>query len=96
MSDRRFVEVRPINPRLLGYHGQQATHIKLVKGVVSYNPHLQVLCPTLVKGHRCSRHKDYNFFRPELLVKNHARPTLELWMCEGCKDKFLLRVEREI
>jgi hypothetical protein len=30
-----------------------------------------------------------------LLLKNHSDPSLQLWMCEGCKDKFLLKVELE-
>ena len=80
---------------LLGVSNQQATHIRLVKGAVKVNPHLRVLCPTLAKGRICRKGKRKNNgspYRPELLVKNHGDPSLQLWMCEGCKDKFLLRV----
>ena len=75
-----------------GYRRQlPAPHIRLVKGVVTYNPHLQVLCPKLMRRGSCRKHKDYNLFRPELLVQNHADPRLQLWSCRGCTD-FLLRV----
>jgi len=80
---------------LLGVSNQRATHIRLVRGIVKVNPHLKVLCPVLAMGgicHRGGKHpKDW--LRPKLLVKNHGDPGLQLWMCEGCKDKFLLRVE---
>ena len=82
---------------LLGVSNQQATHIRLVKGVVKVNPHLQVLCPTLANGGICrkgKRKKNGTPYRPKLLVKNHGDPGLQLWMCEGCRDKFLLRVKR--
>jgi len=79
---------------VIGVSNQRATHIKLVRGIVKVNPHLKVLCPTLATGgicHRGGKHpKDW--LRPKLLVKNHGDPRLQLWMCEGCKDKFLLRV----
>jgi len=81
---------------LLGVSNQRATHIRLVRGVVKVNPHLQVLCPTLAKGRVCQkgkRKKSGYPYRPELLVKNYSNPDLQLWMCEGCRDKFLLRVE---
>ena len=78
---------------LLGISNQKATHIKLKKGTVKRNPHLQVLCPTLAMGgicHRGGKGSKY-WFRPKLLVKNFNDLNLQLWMCEGCKDKFLLR-----
>jgi hypothetical protein len=80
---------------LLGFSNQRATHIRLVRGVVKKNPHVRVLCPTLANGGICHRggkgSKDW--LRPKLLVKNHGDPRLQLWMCKGCKDKFLLRVD---
>ncbi|MHC3130308.1 MAG: hypothetical protein IBV52_09565 [Candidatus Bathyarchaeota archaeon] len=83
--------------KLLGVSNQQATHIRLVKGVVRVNPHLQVMCPRLASGENCMRgassRRNRIPFRPRLLVKNHGDPRLQLWMCEGCKDKFLLRVK---
>jgi hypothetical protein len=79
---------------VLGVSNQRATHIRLVKGVVKVNPHLQVLCPVLASGQDCRRgFKNYKgkYHRPKLLVKNHGNPGLQLWMCEGC-NHFLLRV----
>ena len=79
---------------LLGVSNQQATHIKLVKGIVRKNPHARVLCPTLAQGgvcHRGGKHP-YQWLRPELLVKNHGDLGLQLWMCEGCQN-FLLRAK---
>ena len=71
-------------------------HIHLVKGVVRRNSPITVLCPTLAKGIICSRGTGPGMrgipYRPKLLVKNHSNPNLQLWMCQGCKDKFLLRV----
>jgi len=81
---------------LLGVSNQRASHIRLVKGVVKVNPHLQVLCPVLASGQDCRRgfkSKKGSYHRPKLLVKNYGDPRLQLWMCEGCKDKFLLRVK---
>ena len=79
---------------LLGISNQRATHIRLVKGIVKVNPHFQVLCPTLANGGICHRggKSSKDWIRPKLLVKNHGDPSLQLWMCEGCRDKFLLRV----
>ena len=80
---------------LLGVSSQRASHIPLKEGIVKVNPHLQVLCPTLANGgicHRGGKHPKY-WFRPKLLVKNYGDPCLQLWMCEGCRDKFLLRVK---
>jgi len=82
--------------RLLGVSNQEATHIRLVKGIVKVNPHLQVLCPVLAKGRNCQkgkRKKSGYPYRPELLAKNYSDPDLQLWMCKGCRDKFLLRVK---
>lgn len=79
---------------LLGVSSQQATHIRLVKGVVRVNPHLQVLCPTLAEGIICRKgfkNKRGVYRRPKLLIKNHGDPRLQLWVCEGC-NHFLLRV----
>ena len=80
---------------LLGCSNQRATHIRLVKGIVRRNSPISVLCPTLANGgicHRGGKHpKDW--LRPKLLAKNHGSPWLQLWMCEGCKDKFLLKVK---
>ena len=79
---------------LLGVSNQQATHIRLVRGVVRVNPHPQVLCPTLAEGIICRKgfkNKRGVYHRPKLLVKNHGDPRLQLWMWEGCKE-FLLRV----
>ena len=57
---------------LLGVSNQQATHIRLVKGVVRVNPHLQVLCPTLVARETCHRggRTPKEWHRPKLLLKN--------------------------
>ena len=79
---------------LLGVSNQRATHIKLVRGIVKGNPHLQVLCPTLARVEVCHRggRRPKDWLRPKLLTKNFGDPSLQLWMCEGCKDKFLLRV----
>ena len=78
---------------LLGVSSQQATHIRLIRGVVAVNPHLQVLCPTLVRGDKCHRggKQPKDWIRPKLLVKNHGDSGLQLWSCEGCTN-FLLRV----
>jgi hypothetical protein len=81
---------------VLGVSSQRATHIRLVKGTVKRNPHARVLCPVLASGQDCRRGykgKKGTYQRPKLLVKNHGDPRLQLWMCEGCKDKFLLRVD---
>lgn len=75
---------------------QKASHIKLVKGTVKINPHVKVLCPTLANGGICRKgilHKKGTYLRPELLLKNHFNPDLQLWSCEGCRTKFLVRVE---
>ena len=82
--------------KLLGISNQRASHISLKKGVVKRNPHTRVLCPVLASGQNC--HKGFKnrkgvYHRPELLVKNTSNPGLQLWMCEGCRDKFLLRVK---
>jgi len=84
---------------VIGVSNQRATHIRLVRGVVKRNPHVRVLCPTLAKGEVCNRTgksllkgDTKEILRPKLLVKNHGDTSLQLWMCEGCKDKFLLRV----
>jgi hypothetical protein len=83
--------------KLLGVSNQKATHIRLVKGTVKVNPHLRVLCPRLARGEDCKmgqhKSKSGKAYRPKLLVKNYGDPDLQLWMCEGCKDKFLLRVK---
>jgi hypothetical protein len=82
---------------VLGVSSQRATHIRLVKGTVKRNPHTRVLCPTLAQGgvcHRGGKHP-YQWLRPKLLIKNYGNPRLQLWMCEGCRDKFLLRVEQK-
>ena len=73
---------------------QKAENIRLIKGIVRLNPHLQVLCPTLAAGETCHRggKHPHEWLRPKLLVKNYGDPSLQLWMCEGCRDKFLLRV----
>lgn len=82
--------------QLLGVSNQRATHIRLVKGTVKVNPHTRVLCPTLASGKDCSKGANsYRFrkpYRPKFLTRNFNDPSLELWMCEGCRDKFLLRV----
>jgi hypothetical protein len=82
------------NLKLLGVSCQRASHIPLKKGIVKRNPHVRVLCPTLANGGICHRRGKHPklWFRPKLLVKNHGDPSLQLWMCEGCKDKFLLKV----
>jgi len=80
--------------QLLGVSNQRASHIPLKEGIVKVNPHLQVLCPVLASGQDCSRgfkSRKGVYHRPKLLVKNFGDPRLQLWMCEGCKDKFLLR-----
>jgi hypothetical protein len=83
--------------KLLGVSNQKATHIRLVKGTVKVNPHLQFLCPVLASGRDCRKgfkHYRGKYHRPKLLIKNYGDPCLQLWMCEGCKDKFLLRVQK--
>lgn len=82
--------------KLLGVTCQRASHIPLKNGVVKVNPHLRVLCPVLASGRDCHKgFKNYKgkYHRPKLLIKNYGDPCLQLWMCEGCKDKFLLRVK---
>ena len=94
--ERHEREARWVHPLPPSYTIQKATHIKLVKGVVLFNPHVVVLCPTLAKGGTCEKgvlRKKEQWFRPKLLVRNYGDPTLQLWCCEGCKDKFLLRVK---
>lgn len=81
--------------KLLGVSNQRAAHIRLVKGIVKVNPHLQVLCPVLVSGQDCRKGFKSNrgfYHRPQLLIRNYGDPNIQLWMCEGCRDKFLLRV----
>jgi hypothetical protein len=83
---------------VLGVSSQRATHIRLVRGVVKVNPHLQVLCPALAKGRVCRKalkNQRGVYKRPQLLIKNYGDPGLQLWMCEGCRDKFLLKVKLE-
>ena len=87
-------ELREVTRLRFDVSVQKASHIKLVKGVVRVNPHVRVLCPTLAKGQICRKGKQKKNgipYRPKLLVKNHGSPGLQLWSCEGCKDKFLLR-----
>ena len=82
--------------QILGVSNQRADHIRLVEGIVKANPHLKVLCPKLSRGESCNKGVKKNAgspFRPELLVKNYNNPSIQLWSCEGCKDKFLLRVD---
>jgi hypothetical protein len=82
--------------KILGVSCQRASHIPLKKGTVKVNPHLQVLCPKLARGEGCRKgFKNYKgkYHRPHLLIKNYGDPCLQLWSCEGCKDKFLLRVK---
>ena len=82
--------------RILGVSSQRASHIPLKKGVVKRNPHVRVLCPVLASGQDCHkgfRSRKGEYKRPELLVKNFGNPRLQLWSCEGCKDKFLLRIK---
>ena len=67
---------------------QKATHCRLIVGTYVNNPHLQVLCPTLLDGYSCKKHA-----KPKFLIRNFNDPSLELWECAGCKD-FLLRVEK--
>ena len=81
--------------QLLGVTNQRASHIRLVEGHVRRNSPISVLCPTLKAGINCQkgkRTKGGDPYRPELLVKCSSDSGLQLWMCEGCKDKFLLRV----
>ena len=91
-------EERWIHPLPASYIEPKATHIRLVKGIVKYNPHVVVLCPVLAGGGTCERgvqRKKEDWYRPKLLVRNCGDPTLQLWCCEGCEDKFLLRVKME-
>ena len=70
--------------------------MNLMKVTVKFNPHVRVLCPKLARRESCNKGVKKNAgspFRPELLVKNYTNPDLQLWICDGCKDKFLLRVE---
>ena len=81
--------------KILGVSNQRADHIRLVEGIVKVNPHVWVLCPKLARIESCNKGVKKNAgspFRPELLVKNYNNPDLQLWSCEGCKEKFLLRV----
>ena len=93
-------EKRSLKQILPGEHIQKATHIKLIQGVVKINPHVHVLCPTLAKGEKCvktggrvDRGSHKTILRPKLLVKSPNNPSLQLWSCKGCEDKFLLRVQ---
>ena len=74
---------------------EASAHVHLVKGVVCHNNPITVLCPILAKGIICSRGTGPSMrgtpYRPKLLMKNHANPSLQLWGCEGCKD-ILIRV----
>ncbi len=82
---------KPLRP-IPGYKRRQpAPHTRLVKGGVSHNPHFRVLCPKLARDGDCKKHKDYELYRPRLLIRNHADPSLQLWHCQGCQH-FLLRV----
>jgi len=78
----------------LGYQPKTATsHIVLKMGMYSPNPH-RVLCPSLQNGGSCKkRDRHHEFLRPELLLKHHADPNLQLWECRGCSH-FLIRVEK--
>ena len=81
---------------LLGVSNQKASHIKLVKGVAVRNSPITVLCPKLAEGRECKKGWQCvkgRYKRPELLLKNFGDPSLQLWMCQGCRDKFLLRVK---
>ena len=85
-----------ISLKMLGVSNQKAEHTRLVEGIVKVNPHVQVLCPKLARGERCNKgvmKKAGSPFRPELLVKNYTNPNIQLWSCEGCAEKFLLRVD---
>ena len=81
--------------KMLEVSNQRADHTRLVEGIVKANPHIRVLCPKLARRESCNKGVKKNAgspFRPELLVKNYNNPDLQLWSCEGCKEKFLLRV----
>ena len=74
--------------------------MNLVKVTVKVNSHVLVLCPTLAEEKVCYRTgkgllrgEKKAIVRPKLLVKNHKDPDLQLWSCEGCAEKFLLRVD---
>ena len=73
-----------------------SNHVLLVKGVVCDCSPITVLCPILAKGIACTRGTGPAMrgkpFRPKLLLKNYADPSLQLWYCEGCKD-VLLKVD---
>lgn len=81
-------------PIPLGYKPKSPTpYIILRKGECVSNPHFMVLCPKLLAGHPCKKYdKHHEFRRPELLLKHHADPNLQLWKCVGCPG-FLLRVQ---
>ena len=82
--------------QILGVSNQKATYTLLVEGIVKNNPHLKVLCPKLARRESCNKGVKKNAgspFRPELLVTNYNNPDLQLWSCEGCAEKFLLRVD---
>ena len=85
-----------ISLKMLEVSNQRATYTPLVEGIVKVNPHVQVLCPKLARGERCNKgvmKKAGSPFRPNLLVKNYTNPNIQLWSCEGCAEKFLLRVD---
>ena len=75
---------------------EASTCVHLVKGVICHDSPIKVLCPTLARGVICSKGTGPAMrgkpFRPKLLMKNHANPSIQLWSCKGCKDQFLLRV----
>jgi hypothetical protein len=92
-SYRLKKEVRVIFPF---YRQQKPCSIRLKRGLVNVNPHVRVLCPRLAEGKVCRKGitmENKKLHRPKLLLKNHVDPGLQLWICEGCKSKFLLRVE---
>lgn len=79
---------------VLGFAPMKSESVKLVIGEIRVNPHLEIKCPDLRRGHHC-----YRRYRPHLLVKNHSNPRKQLWQCEGtkfCSPKpFLIRVQYE-
>ena len=82
--------------KMLEVSSQRAIYTPLVEGIVKVNPHVQVLCPKRARGERCNKGKTKNDgfpYRPELLIKNFGKPDIQLWSCEGCAEKFLLRVD---
>ena len=77
---------------------QKSCSIPLTKAIVKFNPHVKVLCPTLAKKWMCKRTgfvrrgEKKEVQRPQLLIKNHNKPNLQLWHCQGCPNT-ILRVE---